>query len=72
LRDTRYGVNGNANITCMHYWMIEPHHGPTSFGSCHFCGTKREFINYLENQPAVLTLKRDKSGDRQYKYLVEA
>ena len=72
MRDSRDGVNVKVNITCTHYWMIEPHLGPTSLGVCRLCGAEREFNNYLENQPAVLELRRDESGDHQYKYLVEA
>jgi hypothetical protein len=33
--------------TCHHYWLIEIAKGPKSRGSCKYCGSKREFMNYL-------------------------
>jgi len=33
---------------CKHQWMIAPPNGPTSSGSCHLCGEKRDFVNYTE------------------------
>jgi hypothetical protein len=36
-----------AKTTCTHYWLIEPHAGPTSRGFCRHCGAENEFRNYL-------------------------
>ena len=33
--------------TCNHYWLIEIAKGPKSRGRCKYCGSKREFMNYL-------------------------
>ena len=33
--------------TCRHHWIIETSAGPTSRGVCKFCGTEKEFYNYL-------------------------
>lgn len=33
------------NQTCHHYWVIEVANGPSSFGTCKFCGEKKEFLN---------------------------
>ena len=33
--------------TCTHYWDIEPVNGPTSRGSCRYCGEERQFMNRL-------------------------
>ena len=33
---------------CVHYWIIEPPHGPTSKGRCRYCGTEAEFFNDLQ------------------------
>jgi hypothetical protein len=33
---------------CVHYWIIEPPHGPTSKGRCRYCGTVAEFFNDLQ------------------------
>ena len=30
---------------CRHYWMIEIANGPSSQGSCKYCGKTREFLN---------------------------
>jgi hypothetical protein len=30
---------------CGHYWDIEAANGPTSIGTCKFCGEKKEFYN---------------------------
>lgn len=32
---------------CHHYWLIETAKGPKSRGQCRYCGSKREFMNYL-------------------------
>jgi hypothetical protein len=36
---------------CVHYWIIEPPHGPTSKGRCRYCGTVAEFFNDLQGFP---------------------
>jgi hypothetical protein len=33
---------------CVHYWIIESPHGPTSKGRCRYCGTVAEFFNDLQ------------------------
>jgi hypothetical protein len=33
---------------CVHYWIIESPHGPTSKGRCRYCGTEAEFFNDLQ------------------------
>lgn len=30
---------------CRHYWVIESPNGPTSLGTCKWCGQLREFRN---------------------------
>ena len=30
---------------CHHYWVIEVADGPTSRGTCKYCGDTREFLN---------------------------
>jgi hypothetical protein len=30
---------------CGHYWVIDSANGPTSFGTCKYCGEKKEFYN---------------------------
>jgi hypothetical protein len=30
---------------CGHYWIIEVANGPTSLGTCKYCGETREFLN---------------------------
>ncbi len=34
-----------AKAQCGHYWVIEVANGPTSYGTCKFCGEKKEFYN---------------------------
>lgn len=31
--------------TCHHYWVIEVANGPRSYGTCKYCGEKKEFLN---------------------------
>jgi hypothetical protein len=40
---------------CHHYWVIEVANGPTSSGSCKYCGETREFYNAF---PDVNPLRR--------------
>ena len=30
---------------CGHYWVIDAANGPTSYGTCKYCGEKKEFYN---------------------------
>lgn len=32
-------------MTCIHAWIIQPAHGPTSHGKCKLCPAEREFKN---------------------------
>lgn len=32
---------------CIHFWVIEENSGPTSIGTCKYCGEKKEFFNYI-------------------------
>lgn len=34
---------------CGHFWVIEVANGPTSIGTCKYCGTKKEFYNAFQN-----------------------
>lgn len=36
-----------AKVKCIHYWIIESPHGPTSIGVCKLCGATSKFQNYL-------------------------
>ena len=36
-----------AQITCIHHWLIDPPDSPTSMGVCLKCGAEREFRNYF-------------------------
>ncbi|GAG52254.1 unnamed protein product [marine sediment metagenome] len=36
-----------AEVHCGHYWIIETPDGPISRGVCKYCGTVKEFRNYL-------------------------
>lgn len=36
-----------AQVTCIHHWLIEPPEGPVSKGECLKCGDKQEFGNYF-------------------------
>lgn len=41
---------------CGHYWVIEVANGPSSIGTCKYCGDTREFLNSL---PAYNPLKKN-------------
>ncbi|MFC1961433.1 hypothetical protein ACFLWN_00070 [Chloroflexota bacterium] len=45
---------------CVHYWIIETSHGPTSEGVCKICGEKKEFSN-LMFEPAPPTTWQGKN-----------
>jgi hypothetical protein len=30
---------------CNHFWVIEEANGPSSFGTCKYCGEKKKFLN---------------------------
>ncbi|MBM4463681.1 MAG: hypothetical protein FJ012_10220 [Chloroflexi bacterium] len=34
---------------CQHYWVIATVKGPVSEGRCKFCGSQKEFKNYLQD-----------------------
>jgi len=36
-----------SHAGCSHHWVIESPSGPTSIGICKYCGTVKEFNNYL-------------------------
>lgn len=31
--------------TCHHFWVIDVANGPSSKGTCKYCGEKKEFLN---------------------------
>jgi hypothetical protein len=33
------------NNECVHFWVIDTPHGPTSAGRCKYCGMTKEFLN---------------------------
>ena len=33
---------------CQHYWLIEAANGPSSMGTCRYCGQQREFYNSIQ------------------------
>jgi len=33
---------------CQHHWIIDQPNGPTSWGECKHCGSRREFLNNPE------------------------
>jgi hypothetical protein len=43
---------------CPHFWLIEPALGPTSRGSCKYCGQKKIFLNIVENNQPKENLSR--------------
>jgi hypothetical protein len=43
------------NSGCQHYWVIEAANGPSSMGTCRYCGESREFFNSI---PDLNALKR--------------
>jgi len=34
-----------AKPECGHFWVIDAANGPTSYGTCKYCGEKKEFYN---------------------------
>jgi hypothetical protein len=34
-------------LTCHHYWRIEKARGPMSRGECKYCGTRKDFSNFI-------------------------
>lgn len=30
---------------CHHFWVIDVANGPTSYGTCKYCGEKKRFLN---------------------------
>ncbi|MFA5309548.1 MAG: hypothetical protein WC370_08725 [Dehalococcoidales bacterium] len=44
--------------SCHHFWDIEVANGPSSIGTCRYCGEKKEFFNAF---PTINPLK--KSGN---------
>ena len=40
---------------CHHFWAIEVANGPTSIGTCKYCGEQKEFMNAF---PTVNPLRR--------------
>lgn len=41
-------VKDRAAADCVHFWLIEPPNGPTSYGVCKECGMRQEFRNSIE------------------------
>ena len=41
-------VKDRATGDCVHFWLIEPPNGPTSYGVCKQCGMRQEFRNSIE------------------------
>lgn len=41
-------VENDAEISCMHHWVIQAATGPVSPGVCQTCGETRDFKNYVE------------------------
>src|SRR3989304_874872 len=35
-------------VDCRHHWIIAPPNGPTSLGTCIFCGTWGDFPNSID------------------------
>ncbi len=38
-------VKNNQAQTCHHFWVIDVANGPSSMGTCKYCGEKKEFLN---------------------------
>ncbi len=34
-------------VACVHFWLIDEPHGPTSHGVCTLCGAERDFQNSI-------------------------
>jgi hypothetical protein len=41
---------------CHHFWVIEVANGPSSFGTCKYCGETREFLNAF---PTINPLRKN-------------
>ena len=37
-------------LSCVHFWEIEPATGPKSMGVCNKCGGTKEFLNHIEQR----------------------
>ena len=37
-----------ANLACIHYWVLETPNGTTSKGTCKLCGTEQDYYNTPE------------------------
>ena len=48
-----------AQKVCVHYWLIAPSDGPTSLGTCKYCGVVKEFYNDWKNP----LIKGDRTSD---------
>lgn len=55
---------------CLHFWVIEPPDGATSFGRCKFCGMVKEFINDWEDTLEIVG-KRHHDKQALIKSIVE-
>jgi hypothetical protein len=54
-----------------HYWLIEPHEAPTSWGVCKYCGERREFVNtvyWVNIQEYKLPLEEAEDGEVEALY----
>ena len=52
--------DGSEEVGCKHFWMIETADGPTSMGTCKYCGEEKEFLNWM---PDILAAKKPKNRD---------
>ncbi len=43
-------------LTCHHYWLIEKATGPKSRGECKYCGTRKDFSNFIPDFTLFKTL----------------
>jgi hypothetical protein len=48
-----------VKIECHHFWVIEVANGPSSFGTCKYCGETREFLNAF---PTFNPLKKNSTN----------
>ena len=49
LRSARLPKSYGEQATCVHWWDLEKANGPTSQGTCRFCGISRPFSNVAED-----------------------
>ena len=47
---------------CRHHWVVEQANGPTSWGKCKLCGSRREFFNDPEAVVRLPGLEESKTG----------